>query len=230
MASAKLLLLLLPARLAAAYSGCTDAETSGIQQCESAGSGFFRDQNKAQVCPDSVSTNTSGWSCNDWKCHMYCVNPDNADERKSCDNCDAPAVGESCFASQQGACDAARAASGLVATWTAVARGIRGLRPGSRWRQWAVLRWQPRLDEAWLEQAAGFGRLLEPLAAGWPASRSSERGAGDMSLAGRLPGNFLFSLLAMVTAAAGAVAAAVARVQPGESNQRHEWEVLLHVG
>ncbi|CAE7647975.1 NSUN2, partial [Symbiodinium pilosum] len=78
------------AALAQVYQDCTVDETAGIAQCESPGEGFLFDQNKAARCPARGAEgiwNFTGWSCDDWKCHMYCSNPSRPAERKSCTNC-----------------------------------------------------------------------------------------------------------------------------------------------
>mmetsp|Transcript_116456 Transcript_116456/g.370443 ORF Transcript_116456/g.370443 Transcript_116456/m.370443 type:complete len:98 (-) Transcript_116456:152-445(-) len=67
--------------------------------CQSAGSGFTFGQNKAARCPGSTRMNVSDWSCDDWKCHMYCSNPINKVARKACGNCEEPTV-SSGFASK----------------------------------------------------------------------------------------------------------------------------------
>ena len=84
---------------------CSNAEMAGIAQCQSAGSGFLYDQKKSQTCPQSTDTNTSTWSCDMWKCHQYCSNPERDDERKSCDNCDAVVVTELCWETQVTLCE-----------------------------------------------------------------------------------------------------------------------------
>mmetsp|Transcript_93084 Transcript_93084/g.268875 ORF Transcript_93084/g.268875 Transcript_93084/m.268875 type:complete len:139 (-) Transcript_93084:228-644(-) len=101
-------ILALAVVVAGAYTGCSDAEVKGIKQCESAGEGFLRDQNKATTCPENVDV--ANFTCDHWKCHMYCVNPVNGDDRKSCDNCEVPAVGDTCFSAQKTACSEAKAA------------------------------------------------------------------------------------------------------------------------
>mgnify|MGYP002803657042 FL=1 len=88
----------------AVYSGCSDEESQGIAQCESPGEGFFFDQAKAARCPDRGTWDYASWSCDDWKCHMYCSDTSSRSERKSCDNCPEVAVSLACFESQTAAC------------------------------------------------------------------------------------------------------------------------------
>mmetsp|Transcript_49010 Transcript_49010/g.131553 ORF Transcript_49010/g.131553 Transcript_49010/m.131553 type:complete len:110 (+) Transcript_49010:134-463(+) len=72
--------------------------------CESAGSGFTCDTNKAARCPELKPKNYTDWSCDDWKCHMYCTNPINKVARKACGNCEEPTVSSVCFEDQKRAC------------------------------------------------------------------------------------------------------------------------------
>ncbi|CAJ1401752.1 unnamed protein product [Effrenium voratum] len=105
----RLRLTLLPSlALAQTYAGCSSSESQGIAQCESPGESFFFDQNKAARCPDPGTWDHTGWSCDDWKCHMYCTNPARSSERKSCDNCDEVAVTAACLTAQTSACNTAK--------------------------------------------------------------------------------------------------------------------------
>mmetsp|Transcript_1908 Transcript_1908/g.5733 ORF Transcript_1908/g.5733 Transcript_1908/m.5733 type:complete len:152 (+) Transcript_1908:95-550(+) len=106
------LLLLLVAALASRgtsgdYAGCGIEESAGIGHCVSSGQGFMLDAKKSERCPENKPFNE--WTCEDWKCHMYCSNPEHGDARKSCSTCMAPRVEEACFASQQSFCREATA-------------------------------------------------------------------------------------------------------------------------
>ncbi|CAK9116301.1 unnamed protein product [Durusdinium trenchii] len=102
-------LMLLLTMADAVYDGCSTEESQGIAQCESTGEGFLFDQNKAARCPDPNTWDFASWSCDDWKCHMYCSNPTRSSERKSCDNCPEVEVSTSCFDAQKAACNSASA-------------------------------------------------------------------------------------------------------------------------
>eukprot|EP00405_Crypthecodinium_cohnii_P030988 CAMPEP_0206497700 /NCGR_PEP_ID=MMETSP0324_2-20121206/50417_1 /ASSEMBLY_ACC=CAM_ASM_000836 /TAXON_ID=2866 /ORGANISM="Crypthecodinium cohnii, Strain Seligo" /LENGTH=146 /DNA_ID=CAMNT_0053983471 /DNA_START=83 /DNA_END=520 /DNA_ORIENTATION=- len=86
------------------YAGCSSTETQGMHACEYAGDSFFYDQNKAARCPSSTKA-IENWSCNDWKCHMYCANPDRGEARKSCTTCDEVKITGGCFSSQKSLCE-----------------------------------------------------------------------------------------------------------------------------
>mmetsp|Transcript_14035 Transcript_14035/g.20747 ORF Transcript_14035/g.20747 Transcript_14035/m.20747 type:complete len:161 (+) Transcript_14035:149-631(+) len=82
---------------------CTETETRGIDQCASAGESFFLDQAKAERCPQTY-TSVSNWTCDDWKCHVYCTNPSRPDERKSCTTCPEIDVTGDCWDERRETC------------------------------------------------------------------------------------------------------------------------------
>mmetsp|Transcript_11213 Transcript_11213/g.17334 ORF Transcript_11213/g.17334 Transcript_11213/m.17334 type:complete len:160 (-) Transcript_11213:155-634(-) len=82
---------------------CTETEGLGIDQCTSAGDSFFFDQEKAKRCPQTSKT-IANWTCDDWKCHVYCTNPTRTEERKSCQTCAAVNVSDNCWDERRERC------------------------------------------------------------------------------------------------------------------------------
>lgn len=92
-------------------SSCDAAEARGIEQCQSAGDGFTLDRSKYESCPQregDAEHNTADWTCDEWKCHIYCSNPVRSDARKECTNCDEVEVGEGCWDERRRECEAAK--------------------------------------------------------------------------------------------------------------------------
>lgn len=81
---------------------CTEEESQGIGWCWDPGFG-----KTSRRCP-WPGTDPSSWTCEEWKCHIWCTSSAGLEERTPCDACeDFVDVSAACFQSHVAACESA---------------------------------------------------------------------------------------------------------------------------